>query len=70
VVWSAKALKRFKERIQQITGRSRGVSIRQLLTELRRYAVGWMHYFGLSQAYRVIPALDQWVRRRVRRYYW
>ena len=31
VVWTDKALKRFKERIQQITSRSRGVSIRQLL---------------------------------------
>jgi len=70
VVWSAKALKRFKERIQQITGRSRGVSIRQLLTELRRYVVGWLNYFGISQAYRGIPELDQWLRRRVRLCYW
>ncbi len=41
-----------------------------MLRELRRYAVGWMNYFGLSQAYRVIPELDQWLRRRVRMYYW
>ncbi len=41
-----------------------------MLRELKRYAVGWMNYFGLSQAYRVIPELDQWVRPRVRIYYW
>jgi RNA-directed DNA polymerase len=35
-----------------------------------RYVVGWMNYFGLSQAYRVIPELDKWLRRRVRMYYW
>jgi RNA-directed DNA polymerase len=70
IVWSDKALKRFKERIQQITGRSRGVSMRRLLTELRRYVVGWMNYFGISQAYRIIPELDQWLRRRVRLCYW
>ena len=70
MVWSDKALKRFKEKIQQITGRSRGVSMRQLLTELRRYVVGWLNYFGISQAYRGIPELDQWLRRRVRLCYW
>jgi RNA-directed DNA polymerase len=32
--------------------------------------VGWVNYFGISQAYRVIPELDQWLRRRVRLCYW
>jgi hypothetical protein len=70
IVWTQKALQRFKERIQEITSRSRGVSTFCMLRELRRYVIGWMNYFGLSQAYRVIPELDQWVRRRVRMYYW
>jgi RNA-directed DNA polymerase len=70
IVGTEKALQRFKERIQEITSRSRGVSTFCMLRELKRYAVGWMNYFGLSQAYRVIPELDQWVRRRVRMYYW
>ncbi len=70
IVWTEKALQRFKERIQEITSRSRGVSTFCMLRELRRYAVGWLNYFGLSQAYRVIPELDQWLRRRVRMYYW
>jgi RNA-directed DNA polymerase len=70
IVWTDKALKRFKQRVQEITGRSRGVSMRRLLTELRRYVVGWANYFGISQACRVIPELDQWLRRRVRLCYW
>jgi RNA-directed DNA polymerase len=70
IVWTEKALQRFKERIQEITSRSRGVSTFCMLRELKRYVVGWMNYFGLSQAYRVIPELDKWVRRRVRMYYW
>jgi len=70
IVWTEKAQQRFKERIREITSRSRGVSTFCMLRELRRYTVGWMNYFGLSQAYRVIPELDQWVRRRVRMYYW
>jgi len=42
----------------------------RLLTELRRYVVGWLNYFGISQAYREIPELDQWLRRRVRLCFW
>ena len=41
-----------------------------MLRKRRRYAVGWMNYFGVSQAYRVIPELDQRLRRRGRMYYW
>jgi RNA-directed DNA polymerase len=70
IVWTEKALQRFKERIQEITSRSRGVSTFCMLRELRRYMVGWMNYFGIHQLYRVIPELDQWLRRRVRLYYW
>ena len=70
IVWTDKAQKRFTERIQEITGRSRGVSTFCMLRELRRYVVGWMNYFGIHQLYRVIPELDQWLRRRVRMYYW
>jgi RNA-directed DNA polymerase len=70
IVWTEKAQKRFKERTQEITSRSRGVSTFCMLRELRRYVVGWLNYFGISQAYRVVPELDQWLRRRVRMYYW
>ena len=70
LVWTDKAQERFKERIQEITSRSRGVSTFCMLRELRRYVVGWMNYFGLHQLYRIIPELDQWLRRRVRMYYW
>ena len=70
VVWSEKAWQRFKERIQQITGRSRGISMRRRLEELRRYAVGWLNYFGISHTYRELLEVDQWMRRRVRLCYW
>ena len=42
IVWTEKAQKRFKERIQEITSRSRGVSTFCMLRELKRYVVGWM----------------------------
>ena len=39
------------------------------LGELRRYVQGWMAYYGLSEYYRPLPGLDQWLRRRVRMCY-
>ncbi|WP_080521295.1 group II intron maturase-specific domain-containing protein [Methyloprofundus sedimenti] len=30
---------------------------------------GWGNYFGLSEYYRPIPLLDQWIRRRIRMCY-
>jgi RNA-directed DNA polymerase len=72
-------------RSHQITARSRGISMRQRLTELRRYCVGWFHYCllaALGECRRFAPRYkyglpynevlhwDQWIRRRVRLCYW
>ncbi len=39
-------------------------------TKLGEYVRGWMGYFGISEYYRPIPELDEWLRRRVRMCYW
>jgi RNA-directed DNA polymerase len=70
IVWSDKALHRFKHRVRQLTGRSWGVSMAHRYRELRRYVVGWLNYFALSEYYRPIPELDEWLRRRLRTCYW
>ena len=70
IVWSEQALHRFKHRVRQLTGRSWGVSMEYRYTELRRYVVGWLNYFALSEYYRPIPELDEWLRRRLRTCYW
>ena len=52
------------------SSRRRGISTYCIVSELRPYVVGYLNYSGISQAYREIPAMDQWLPRRVRRYYW
>jgi len=69
-VWSDKVLVRFKDRIRQITSRRRGISMPSRIEELRRYAVGWLNYFGISHTYTQVLELDQWIRRRVRMCFW
>ena len=68
--WSAVSFEDFKHRIRALTGRSWGVSMRHRLEQLAQYLRGWMGYFGISQYYRPIPELDEWLRRRVRMCYW
>ena len=65
-----KAAKRFKFRVLEITSRSRGISMRQRLLELKRYCVGWFHYFKIGLPYAEVRQWDQWIRRRVRLCYW
>lgn len=70
LVWVEKALHRFKERVREITRRNRGHAVQEVIDELRRYVIGWLNYYKLSCTYTVIERLAEWIRRRVRLYYW
>ncbi len=63
---AAKALGEFKERIRQITRRSGGRSMRQVLKALREYLLGWKQYFGRADTPGVFEDLDKWMHRRLR----
>jgi len=67
---SAKSLTRFKRRVREITGRSRGISMERRLSELRSYVRGWMGYFALAAQLKLFARLDGWLRRRIRMCYW
>jgi RNA-directed DNA polymerase len=68
--WTDKALADFKHRVRELTGRSWGVSMEYRLQRLGQYVRGWTGYFGISQYYRPVPELDEWLRRRIRMCYW
>ena len=68
--WSDAAFADFKHRLRELTGRSWGVSMQHRFEKLGQYLRGWMGYFGISEYYRPIPELDEWLRRRVRMCYW
>ncbi len=44
--------------------------MQDVIDELRRYVTGWLNYFGISHTYNQVVELAEWVRRRVRLYYW
>lgn len=65
-----KALGRFKERIRELTRRTRGISLEQMVEQLSRYLNGWRAYFGFCQTPSVLADLDSWIRRRLRSVLW
>jgi RNA-directed DNA polymerase len=64
------AIARFKARVRELTRRTRGTSLEQIVKELSRYLLGWRGYFGFCQTPSVLRALDQWLRRRLRAIAW
>jgi len=61
-----KSLERAKDRIRQLTNRSRGVSLERVVGELNSFLTGWVTYFRHAKAKSHLTELDQWIRRRVR----
>ncbi|MGH8831430.1 MAG: group II intron reverse transcriptase/maturase [Polaromonas sp.] len=61
-----KPMTTFKQRIRQLTRRSGGRSVPDVVERLRPYVMGWKAYFGLSQTPKVWRRLDEWLRHRMR----
>jgi RNA-directed DNA polymerase len=65
-----KALLRCKQRVRELTRRTRGISLQQMTKDLASYLRGWKGYFGFSQTPSVLHRLDEWIRRRLRSTIW
>ena len=70
VRWSRKSKERFIATVKQLTGRTRGVSPRRVIEELTRYTRGALNYYMIGVRFAEVRDLDQWIRRRMRLYYW
>ena len=56
--------------VRELTRRTRGRSLAQIVKELSVYLIGWRGYFGFCQTPSVLRALDEWIRRRLRAIAW
>jgi group II intron reverse transcriptase/maturase len=61
-----KALAAMKDRVRELTRRTRGQSIAQIVQDLRSYLIGWKQYFQLADTPGVFAELDEWIRHRLR----
>jgi RNA-directed DNA polymerase len=64
------SLVRFRSRVRELTRRTRGKSLAQIVEELSVYLTGWRGYFGFCETPSVLRDLDQWTRRRLRAVTW
>jgi len=65
-----KAITRFEAKIRELTRRTRGVSLREMVKQITTYLRGWLGYFGDCQTPTVLQRLESWLRRRLRSVVW
>jgi RNA-directed DNA polymerase len=70
LTFAPESLERAKHRMRQLTRRRRGVSVEQMLRELRTFTDGWVTYFRYARSPSRFRSLDEWIRRRVRCFIW
>ncbi len=65
-----KTVARFKERVRELTRRTRGISLARMVHELAEYLRGWIGYFGRCETPEVLDKLEKWFRHRLRSMVW
>ena len=65
-----RSLERFMGRVRDLTRRTRGRKISQIVGELNEYIRGWWGYFAICEARTCLINLNAWVLRRLRAYIW
>jgi group II intron reverse transcriptase/maturase len=66
----AESIKRFKDRVRELTCRKRGKSLRQVIEDLNQFCRGWWNYFRLTEAKSFLKGLKIWILRRLRSLIW
>src|SRR5439155_10438822 len=54
-----KAMARFKERVRELTSRTRGISLARMVQDLAEYLRGWIGYFGRCETPEVLAKLEK-----------
>jgi RNA-directed DNA polymerase len=64
------SIERFKQRIRELTRRTRGGSLEEVMGRLSSYLRGWLGYFDFCQTPSVLRDLESWLHRRLRSLLW
>ena len=65
-----KAIDKLKDRVRELTRRTRGHRLDDVVAELRETLLGWKAYFGIAEVLSPLRDIDKWIRRKLRCYHW
>lgn len=65
---STQSIARVKDKLRQLSKRSRGRSFSLVIKEINQYLMGWLGYYRLAEIPYLWRDLDSWIRRRLRCY--
>ncbi|WP_082685760.1 group II intron reverse transcriptase/maturase [Ferroacidibacillus organovorans] len=65
-----KTIERFKDRVREITNRTRSMPLQERIRQLNAYILGWVAYFRLAEMKGHCQRFDAWIRRRLRMCIW
>lgn len=65
-----KAVDKLKAEVRDVTRRTRGYRLIDVVAELRDALLGWKAYFGVAEVLSPLRDVDKWIRRKLRCYQW
>jgi hypothetical protein len=63
---SKQSQQRLKDKIREVTKRNRGISLEEMVKELRPKLQGWLNYFRYAKMQSKMEAIDGWLRHRLK----
>jgi RNA-directed DNA polymerase len=67
---SDQAIVKLKAKVRELTRRTRGRRLNDIVAELRESLLGWKAYFDIAEVLSPLRDLDKWIRRKLRCYIW
>ena len=65
-----KSIRKLKDKIRDVTGRSNGMGIEERKTRLNQIIRGWVNHFRLADMKNLLKEMDEWTRSRIRMITW
>ena len=65
-----KAILKLKQRVRELSRRTRGHQLSHIIADLRIYLLGWKAYFGIVEVLSPLRDIEKWIRRKLRCYIW
>ena len=65
-----KSVKRFKDKIRELTSRKQARSVEMILKRIKVYTTGWLGYYAIADMETLMKRCNEWIRRRIRQIYW